>query len=793
MTRWLYRGLSWLVNYLGAENIFLFVLLLLAMGSLVEGISATTRELNSPELLHLAQNGILLAAVLALWRWRGWMAGIAFALGCGLAFIQFSKLSDRFFAWLLASSTVETMHIPALDFTTPAATTAYQRLLAGLGTIFNRLGDWLSTTLAGQASFDPLMVNLLWSLALWGVAVWAGWLVMRHRRPAPALLPAVGLLAFLLAYTKSPPNPLIALLAYAILMQVTAQYLRRLHLWTARKWEVPEIRLELGFAGIALAASLGVFALLAPSISVQEIEKSLRELITGEQEGESPIARSLGLQSRSGGIPGGSTLAGYRQGGLPNTHLIGGSPELSRQVVMQVHVAGFEPFNPVSPLPPGIQPDTPPRYYWRYATYDFYNGRGWNTGNTTEQIFPPNKPILLAAAGEYPLYKSISLDIDLAADRYGLLVAAGQLLAVNRETIVAWRSTGDMFAAQVEAEQYTVSSLVPDFTADKLRAAGTDYPDAIRQTYLQLPDALPRRLRDLALQLTAAEPTPYDRAVAIERFLRSYPYTLDIPQPPTGVDIADYFLFELQTGYCDYYATAMVVLSRAAGLPARLAIGYTAGTYDLLTARFTVTRLNAHAWVEIYFTGLGWIPFEPTGGLPPIRREGEIPPPVQTPPPAIPPQSPAAPLPEEMPTAALTPGFIIAAGVALLLIAGFVVWNINRWRERRMLPDVAIQRIYQRLYRHSRALAVTVTPNLTPLEFEERLLDRLSRWSRRQPRLQSSLDAITRQVEALTDLYIQSLYTPLPLTEEDKITALKTWSDLRPRLIRARFWRWRNI
>lgn len=791
MTRWLVRACLWWINYLGAENIFLFILLLMAMGSLVDGISTTTRELSASELLHMAQNGILLAAVLAFWRGRGWMAGIACALGGMLVFIQFSKLSDRFFAWLLASSTVETMQIPALDFTTPAAATACQRLLSGLGTIIHRLGEWLSTTLTGQAAFDPLMVNLLWSLALWAVAVWAGWLVMRRRRPAPALLPAVALLAFLLAYTKSPPNPLIALLALGILMQVTAQYLRRLRIWTARKWEVPEIRLELGFAGLALAASLGIFALLAPSISVQEIEKSIRELITGEEESESPIARSLGLQSRSGGVPGGSTLAGYRQGGLPNTHLIGGSPELSRQVVMQVHVAGFEPFNPVSPLPPGIQPDTPPRDYWRYATYDFYTGRGWNTGSTTEQTFPPAEPILDAAAAEYPFYKPVSLDIDLAADRYGLLVAAGQLLTVNREFTIAWRSPGDMFAAQVEAEEYTVSSLAPDFDIDELLASGSNYPEAIRQTYLQLPDALPQRLRELALQLTAAEPTPYDRAVAIERFLRSYPYTLDIPQPPTGVDIADYFLFELQTGYCDYYATAMVVLSRAAGLPARLAIGYTAGTYDLITARFTVTRMNAHAWAEIYFPGLGWIPFEPTGGLPPIDRQGEVPPPVQTPPPAIPPQSPAEPLPEEMSIAGLTVGFLVAVAVVALLIVGFGVWNVNRWRERRMLPDVAIRRIYQHLYRHSRALAVLVTPNLTPLEFEERLLERLARWGSGHPRLQNRLDAITRQVQALTDLYIQSLYTPLPLTEADKFTALKTWGDLRPRLFQARFWRWR--
>jgi transglutaminase-like putative cysteine protease len=78
----------------------------------------------------------------------------------------------------------------------------------------------------------------------------------------------------------------------------------------------------------------------------------------------------------------------------------------------------------------------------------------------------------------------------------------------------------------------------------------------------------------LARDLTATEPTPFDRARAIEAYLRTYPYTLDLPSPKLDRDVVDYFLFDLRQGYCDYYATSMVVLARAAGLPARLAVGY---------------------------------------------------------------------------------------------------------------------------------------------------------------------------------------------------------------------------
>ena len=89
-----------------------------------------------------------------------------------------------------------------------------------------------------------------------------------------------------------------------------------------------------------------------------------------------------------------------------------------------------------------------------------------------------------------------------------------------------------------------------------------DYPQQIRQYYLQLPDDLPARVRNLAFEITVNQTNPYDQAAAIETYLRQYPYTLDVPAPPAGRDQADFFLFDLQQGYCDYYATTMVVLAR---------------------------------------------------------------------------------------------------------------------------------------------------------------------------------------------------------------------------------------
>ena len=130
---------------------------------------------------------------------------------------------------------------------------------------------------------------------------------------------------------------------------------------------------------------------------------------------------------------------------------------------------------------------------------------------------------------------------------------------------------------------------------------------------------------DLAEQLTANITNPYDKAKALESYLRTYPYSLDVTPPPPDRDVVDYFLFDLKTGYCDYYATSMVVLARAVGLPARLVIGYANGIYNPTSAEYVIREADAHSWVEIYFAGVGWVEFEPTASQLQITLPDETP------------------------------------------------------------------------------------------------------------------------------------------------------------------------
>ncbi|MBI4200391.1 MAG: transglutaminase domain-containing protein [Chloroflexi bacterium] len=162
-------------------------------------------------------------------------------------------------------------------------------------------------------------------------------------------------------------------------------------------------------------------------------------------------------------------------------------------------------------------------------------------------------------------------------------------------------------------EGYVVTSSVSAATPEELRQAGERYPAWVRDLYLHLPQTLPERVRELARTLTQDATTPYDKALAIGSYLRTLSYSQDIPPPAFDADGVDTFLFVNRTGYSDYFASAMAVLLRSAGVPARLAAGYGAGE-DRGDGVYLVRDRNSHAWTEVFFPDYGWVDFEPTPG-----------------------------------------------------------------------------------------------------------------------------------------------------------------------------------
>ena len=181
--------------------------------------------------------------------------------------------------------------------------------------------------------------------------------------------------------------------------------------------------------------------------------------------------------------------------------------------------------------------------------------------------------------------------------------------------VISWRFTEPLEANQL----YQMNSFVSQASVGDLRSAGAEYEGFIEDHYLQLPDTLPQRVRDLAAEVTANAATPVEKALAVRDYLRNegnFTYAQDIEKPPRGSDGVDHFLFETREGYSDYFASAMTVLLRSVGVPARLAAGYAAGEFEDGAARRAVKDSDSHGWSQVYFPGYGWIDFEPTPNWP---------------------------------------------------------------------------------------------------------------------------------------------------------------------------------
>ncbi len=205
-------------------------------------------------------------------------------------------------------------------------------------------------------------------------------------------------------------------------------------------------------------------------------------------------------------------------------------------------------------------------------------------------------------------------------------VALAEILPEQPDTL-SLRSARREFKS---GETYEVTSSVSLATAEDLRLAGLDYPTWALAKYTQLPQELPARVRELGNELAAGAETPYDKAKAIESYLKTLPYSLSIDPPPYNADGVDHFLFNQQRGYSEYFASAMTVLLRTQGIPARMVTGYTVGDKVPDHDIYIVTDSNSHGWVEVFFPQYGWIGFEPTPGatiplaVEPVTEELEI-------------------------------------------------------------------------------------------------------------------------------------------------------------------------
>jgi transglutaminase-like putative cysteine protease len=247
--------------------------------------------------------------------------------------------------------------------------------------------------------------------------------------------------------------------------------------------------------------------------------------------------------------------------------------------------------------------------YWRTGAYSQYTGQGWERSGSPEPFngtFPEGE-----LRGQRVSYE-VTLEQSATA-----LPTAWRPARVNATEGLRIQPGTSLSAIEPRPAGTTYQGVSYSTAREPsvLRAAGRSYPEQVRSRYLGLPDANgTRRLAAFTDELTANVSNPYDTAVVIEQWLEANKeYSLEATHDPEDGTVASQFVFEMETGYCEYFATAMVAMLRSQDIPARYVVGYSTGQ-KTGQKEYTVRAMNAHAWVEVYFPDVGWVRFDPTPG-----------------------------------------------------------------------------------------------------------------------------------------------------------------------------------
>jgi hypothetical protein len=249
---------------------------------------------------------------------------------------------------------------------------------------------------------------------------------------------------------------------------------------------------------------------------------------------------------------------------------------------------------------------------WRAGVLGAYDGTSWSApvgprtsllGADPVRTIPPGPE-----DGPMPGERLRTDEVVPAGRPYDTLVAPGRPVRVVTDSAVS--VSDGLVQLDGEPDAYRVTSAAPGATPARLRAASGADPSA---RWTALPATLPARVSALGRELVAAAPTRYDAVREVEEHLRATAtYRLDSPVPGAGEDAVDVFLFRDRTGFCEQFAAAAVVLLRAGGVPARLVTGFSGGAAE--ADRRVLRESDAHAWAEVWFPGVGWVPSDPTAG-----------------------------------------------------------------------------------------------------------------------------------------------------------------------------------
>lgn len=492
-----------------------------------------------------------------------------------------------------------------------------------VGALVNGVHQWILLALAGGTSADDSIFLFFITALGFLLAYTSAWLLYRTR--SPWLMILANAVVLLINLNNIDPGYIIFLVVFLV---AALLLLLRFNLYeSSTRWKRLGLRTsdDLGWEFMQAGAMLSIgILILTWFLPWGYINDSAAQIWSADNN---PWVGIQDTWNRLLAVTGGYN--GLNHGNFTGTLTLGGNPHLSDDIVFKLT-------------------SNDNSQYLQSLSFDTYNGRTWSNSasssfNLKQGIYaydnatdlravqqhitvinpPGEQQSYLFGASQIASSDQAAQVVQRKADDSTIawLRSNGRLAAGNQYNVTSYVSNADVSTLETvplpkDAPSYTPNPNHPDQVAPVMY-----YDPAILQTYLQLPPHLDININILAKSITNGAKTMYDMVVDLESYLRThYNYNTNI-NLPAGQEGVSWFLFRSGfQGFCNYFATAMAVMARELGIPARVVAGYASGKLDPKTHQLVVRGSDAHAWTQVYFAGYGWVNFEPSASFSQFAR-----------------------------------------------------------------------------------------------------------------------------------------------------------------------------
>ena len=657
------------------------------------------------------------------------------------------------------------------------------------------VSSWWDRITTGAVASDPSFYLLLICLLMWITGAWLSWCVLRWRKPMLGLIPGAAAFATNVLNVPQDQNGYtLAMLVLTLALLLWTNYTASIA--NAQRANVKltgDARWDFWESGLVAMAALIVLGIMLPPLSTADRTLDVESgIFTSWAQLQQQLSHpGFFSNGKSTGVTGFTTDV-----------RLNGSLQRTRDVVFTYTIADY----------------SGPKYF-RGVNVSITSGGEWRytQPNRIELRQLVAKNDLYQYAEDYEKLALGKVTIRMLRPPIGsqdVLFYPGLAYKVDRLTVSTQIQLSDANSVTVNtidrlgsvqpttsSGNYIATVEYSTATASDLQAAGTAYPEWL-QPYTFLPQRgyrtqfVEQEIHNLAVKIVtnAGATTPYDKAAAIEAYLRNpsnFTYSLDA-KTPDGVDPMEYFLFQSKKGYCEFFATAMGDMLRSLGIPARLVNGFGPGTFDAQTNQYVVRGEDAHTWVEVYFPKYGWIPFEPTadnlsvytpisrgagpqatclrdnncqdptggvtlpvgGGSTPGSVRGERNDPASGP-----------------SIAGIRVSSVLDASTATKIFGGFIAMLLLLLVViSRYLRPRSVMAVWKRTLVLARLAGAERRPGETPLELGRRI--------------RRTFPETAEPMSALADGFIVAAYAPPEVAATSRSSVMEAWSNLRPMLLR---------